>query len=35
MEPPNKQEAIPFLDTFQDHLATKLLLQFIESLPYG
>ena len=34
IEPPNEQGAIPFLDThFQDHLATKLSLQFTENLP--
>ena len=35
IEPPNKQGAIPFMDTFQ-HLqatTTKLSLQFTESLP--
>ena len=33
IEPPNEQGAIPFLDTFPRHLATKLSLQFTENLP--
>ena len=33
IEPPNEQGAIPFWTHFQDHLATKLSLQFTENLP--